>query len=116
MLRIRHKHWKLLVKEGLLDEAVLQPGSFITDAAIRTLKYSYPDHLQFPTPIKRDTLFWYPGKKEVAALYLQNRITQAAQDMALKGLREMEWQPPKSRPETRAAVERQQEIGGIPPG
>src|SRR5258706_6769447 len=48
-----HKHWKLLVKEGSLDEAVLQPSSFVTDKELRKLKHTYPDHLEVTNTIKR---------------------------------------------------------------
>ena len=112
--RSPHKNWKQLAADGLLDQVVLQPDSFVTDKELRGVKHTYPDHLEVTTTIERDTLFWYPGKKEVAALYLQQRIPKAAQDQALEGFRAMNWKPPTTRKETATAIARQE--GNIAPG
>jgi hypothetical protein len=113
-VRSPHKHWKLLVKSGAIDQIVLQPGSFLGEKELKALNHRYyPAPEVIPTTITRDTLFWYPDKT-VAAVYLKNRIGQTAQDEALAGFREFVWTPPTTRGETRTAVERQQ--GNVAPG
>jgi hypothetical protein len=113
-----HKNWRQLVREGKLAEMVLTPGSFISDKDIRKLKLQntyYPDPEAITKTIKRDTLFWYPGKKKIAGIYLKQRIPKELQRMAFEGLDEMEWEPP-TRTETRPATDRQRSIGGLPAG
>lgn len=114
-----HKHWKLLVKEGPVDEVVLQPESFLSVAEIKKLKHKYyPEPEKIPTTITRDTLFWYPPglysrDRQIAALYLQRKISQVAQDEALEGFRKMAWEDPH-RAETETAIKRQK--GNVAPG
>jgi hypothetical protein len=119
-----HKNWKQLVADGSLDQVVLKPGSHVSDSALRVHRHHYPNtvvpniflpNATLGAPIRRDTLFWktYNGKKEVAALFLQGRISKAAQDEAREGFRAMKWAEPK-RAETKTAIERQR--GGVAPG
>jgi hypothetical protein len=114
-----HKNWQQLVYEGKLAQMVLNPGSFISDKEIRKRKLRntyYPDPDAITTTIESDTLFWYPGKSEIAGVYLKQRISKELQDLALEGLEQMNWKPPSTRPETIPAIERQQSIGGLPAG
>ena len=65
-------------------------------------------HAYWPKPqglrkLERDTILWYPGKQEIAGLFLKNRIPLPARELALTGFRQMEWITPK-RAETKTAV------------
>lgn len=131
-VRSPHKHWKLLRRDNLIDEIILQPGSFLKEKEIKQIKYQYFAQPELITKtIDRDTLFWYPpglheqpynlkGKEkipvlpaEIAGIYLQGVIPKPIQDQARNALRSLGWKPPKRRKETRAGIARQQSINGV---
>ena len=127
------KPWHEMLRGGEVDEITLEPGSFL-DEEIKT-KYlpfrkiedkrkrihRYYDHEEcIPTEIARNTILvpapkilsspsgtpGAPPKREIAGLYLKNVLSREAQQKALHGLEQMQWEPPH-RAETAPAIRRQ---------
>lgn len=104
------KHWSLLVQQGLAEQVFLEPESFLTKKELISNRNKYfPKPKTIPITVTKDTVFRYPivnGKSDIAAVYLQDRLTQRAQDEAREGFRKMKWDVPE-RDETATAIRRQ---------
>jgi len=122
--RQRYRPWHMLLRDGELDQITLTPGSFLSDKDVRDLKHTYylrPENI--PHEITRNTVFWYepgvcklyeptpPLEKEMAGIFLKDALSKEAQEEALKGLEQMDWDRyPPHRAETKPAIERQREL------
>ncbi len=129
--RQRYKPWHRLRHDGELGEIILKPGSFLSDQKIKDewVHGYYPESAERPMQtITDNTIFWYepgeyklykpthPLQAEMAGIFLKDVLSREAQDQALVGLEQLDWDhhPPKKRPETLTAIERQK--GLVPPG
>jgi hypothetical protein len=126
--RPRYKPWHKLRRDGELDEIILRPGQFLSDREIKDKwLHKYYPLPEEATEITRDTIFWYapgeyklykpthPLQAEMAGIYLKGVLPVSAQEEALKGFEQMNWEEsPPHRPETKPAIERQ--AGLVKPG